>query len=873
MASNKNDMKSQKCGRVVFVLISVCIILLLHKPLFEWWYETGVAQFLYGIESSCFIDTVSLVLVILGCGAAVGAPRLLSETGNKWSRAVAAYSILILIVESIAFDERFIHFHSVPCARYTDTLISILVTFCIASWFETKKEERGAGAHDAQSNNMYYDDVDEIDFLERGKLVEHICRHLKDNRGNRKVATGLAISGGWGTGKSWVLAHIKKQFEAEGEICVDFRPWMYGDVDITRLFYQTLGSQLKANGFRVEELSQAVTEIDNDELVGFGRVFLSLFGVVTKRDSREHTINQIKTKLQENNRQIYIFIDDCDRLQKNELLQVLSLVRNTGDFPNLTYILAFDKEIVKNLITDEQGLSYVGKMINLPIELPPITDETISDYLMRAVKDITGYEEEIANPFDRIQITKHLPTVREAKRYLNLLLSDYKRDEEKFGRYHLNMADYCLLELVKYKMPEFYYRLKVKPGTYLELSCSSWNSPTWMPGKNSFEEGNENLALLKAMFREVTDPNDHYGMIGVANKEYFPLYFEGTSIFKHVDGDEFVDALNNEELPKKIGKWINEGYVGVMGLLCIAQGYLSRKDLFLSMAEYIWFQCEKGNAVNSLGQLTAGYDKTHFRHSYRNIRELIADKSQIHLLTFQNMDREDNEGQTDKELTDSIGLTLEMMGIWMNELRHTPNKDYPYPEVKKHIKALWAKLTGTLKDRDIDTLDMIEICGDSTDEDAFEDMVLPLVCDNPQRWLGATVTKLKDGDKHYYLLKSEAVHALFGSQEKVQKEMKAILTHVKDEDKAYVEAYEHLIERIAALTINNEDSSIPDKYKKADSIKIDQLPALEESKFIGINPAMTIGNAINQMRKSAFWKGENIRMYRDKTNFYFHVGI
>ncbi|MBR6088038.1 MAG: hypothetical protein IKP84_09175 [Prevotella sp.] len=863
----------RETNRIVYVLIVVCVLLLLHEPMFEWWCETGVGKFLNGIIASCFLDTIALLLIMLGCGVAIEIPGLLSETGNKWGRALAGCFGLILMVESVAFNEKFVHFYTLPCLRYTDVLVPILATFWIASWFEPKKTKVCKDESERLSTNLYYDDIDEIDFLGRGELVKHLCQRLKENKGNSSGATGIAISGGWGTGKSWVLEHIKKTLKGENQICIDFRPWLYGEVDMTRLFYQTLGNQLMSNGVRIEELNRAVIEIDNDELVGFGRAVLSLFGMVTKRDSRAETIATIKNKLAEENQQIFVFVDDIDRLAKKELLQVLSLIRNTGDFPNLTYILAFDKAVISDILEKEKGLGYVGKMINLPLELPPIDDEAIGGYLLETVKRIVDIKDKLDNPFAKIPITHYLPTVREAKRYLNLLTTDYKRREEVIGRYHWNVADYCLIELLKYKSPDVYYKLKASPSAYLDLKREGWNSPVWVPKKDCFKDDADLQNLLKAMFRVVTDPQDHYGMLGIANKDYFPLYFEGNNDLRYVDGEEFIDAIEREEIPKKIGKWLQNGHTGILEVLCIAQGYMSRKDIFLAIAEYIWFQCEKGNAVNSLRQLTAGYDKTHFRHSYRNIRELIADNSQIHLLTFQNMDREDNEGQTDKELTDSIGLTLEMMGIWMNELRHTPNKDYPYPEVKKHIKELWAKLTGTLKDRDIDTLDMIEICGDSTDEDAFEDMVLPLVCDNPQRWLGATVTKLNDGDKHYYLLKSEAVHALFGNQEKVQKEMKAILTHVKDEDKAYVEAYEHLIDRIAALTINNEDSSIPDKYKKADSIEINQLPALEESKFIGINPAMTIGNAIDQMRKSAFWKGENIRMYRDKTNFYFHVGI
>lgn len=47
-------------------------------------------------------------------------------------------------------------------------------------------------------------------------------------------------------------------------------------------------------------------------------------------------------------------------------------------------------------------------------------------------------------------------------------------------------------------------------------------------------------------------------------------------------------------------------------------------------------------------------------------------------------------------------------------------------------------------------------------------------------------------------------------------------------------AYEHLINRIAALTINSIDQMISDKYKKADRVETNELSALDESRFVGI---------------------------------------
>lgn len=171
----------RETNRIVYVLVAVCVVLLMHGPLFEWWCETGVGKFLNGINASCFLDTIALLLMMLGCGAAIEIPGLLSETGNKWGRTLSGCFGFILVVESVAFNEKFVHFYTLPCLRYTDVLVPILATFWIASWFETKKAKVGKGESGELNINLYYDDIEEIDFLGRGELVKHLCQRLKEN--------------------------------------------------------------------------------------------------------------------------------------------------------------------------------------------------------------------------------------------------------------------------------------------------------------------------------------------------------------------------------------------------------------------------------------------------------------------------------------------------------------------------------------------------------------------------------------------------------------------------------------------------------------------------------------------------------------------
>ena len=865
-------------SKIVVYLFIACLYLLFHAPLFNWWCDTGIGRLLAGVNSSCLNDTIAFLLVILGCGVAVEIPDGLSGKGNKWGRMIAGCTILIIATNSIAFNESFVHFKTISWLRYTDVLFPMAATFMIASWAKARKVGRKALESHQYENLLLYDDCAEVDFLGRTKRVESICDFIKKNGGNRAGATGIAITGGWGTGKSWMLEQIRKRMAAEDVICVDFRPWVYGDKDIPRQFYLALEHELKVRGIEIKELKDAVLEIDNDEIVGIGRVLLSFVGIMTKSQGRAKAIDNIKRELRNRGQQICVFIDDCDRLGHDELLQVLSLIRNTGDFPMLSYIMAFDDGVVRKVLKEEDGIHYVAKMFNLTEVLPPITDDVIAGYLNAAARGIMKVKEDMVNPFSKVPITNYLPTVREAKKYLNLLRADYLRLQERFERYTVNEGDFCLVELLKYMYPDLYYSVKSNPRKYLDYVREGWNSPAAVPQKSVEGVDEAQMRLMKSIFKIVDSPSDYNGMIGVANEDYFNIYFEDEMESRYVESSAFVDAVNKRVFPDRLGEWMREGCVGVLELIGASHQWLTRKDVFLSMAVYLWHQCDKDDSIHSLSQLTYGYDKDNKRHSYRSIKDVIGQTPQIHLLTFQHLtawddpDEKDGEDSMDALIRESP-YAMELMGIWQAEMRETTNTDYPYGEVRFYIEALWKRLISELKDDSLSTLNIIEILADCTMEDTFENMVLPLVKDDPRRWLGGTILRLKDDDKEYFLLKTHGIHAIFGSLGMMYDEMKRIVSEAKDDDKDYVNAYADLLFRLAAMTVNKSDSTIDDKYKIPECIQVEQLKALEESKRIGVDPVMPIEAAISQMAETAFWKGENLRMHRDDPGYYFGTEI
>lgn len=868
---------SMTLKKTFLYLTLASLFLLIHVPFFDWWCGTGIAMFLSRIQPSEFNDVVTLVFAVLGSIAAMALPKRLSETGNKWVRGLMGAIVFVLLVESLDFNEFFIHFYLLPSFRYSDALILVLLSFCVVSLLTTSNIKPQPKTNKEEDCYLLYDDIDEIDFLKRGERLIHVCNFLRENRGNVKCATGVAVTGGWGAGKSWVLEHVKKHMEQEGEICIDFKPWVYGETDITREFYLTLERELKSQNIKVEELKAAVLEMDNEKLSGMGRAILSLLGVVAKAQGRSNAIENVKKRLLEHNHQIYVFIDDCDRLAREELLQVLSLIRNTGDFPLVTYIMAFDESVIRRTIKDEDGIQYVAKMFNLTEVLPPVTDDTVAHYLMDSITLMTGVNEGFENPFSRIPITKYLPTVREAKKYLNLFYADYAHLKERIEKYLFYSEDFYLLELLKYKYPDVYYELRANPKKYLRYEKVGWNSPVGLPKEDAYFERGDLLVLMKAMFRKMDAFSYEDGVVGVANRDYFQLYFDEKTTKQYVDGNEFRESVKNGTLYQKVGEWIADGCSGVLGLLCTVYAYVSRHQLFLAMVEYIWHQCENGKAGNTLNKMTYGYDPKDYKHGYKSICDLIAVAPQIQLLTFQHLpelgETITNENNLEILITES-DRTLEWMGIWLNALRHTQQKDYPYEEIVHYVDLSWNKLISELPNDAMSTMNVIDIWADCTLEETFERMILPLVKVHPQRWLGATVTSVEHEGEEYYLLKSRAAHAIFGSRARISGILPQIIVGARDEDKDYVVAYVNLVSRLDALLADEAIQSVVDRQEMLlEGLEKRRLSALADGITTGISLSMPLEAAFEQLKRTPFWKGDDLRIRRESSQYYFGTEI
>ena len=77
-------------------------------------------------------------------------------------------------------------------------------------------------------------------------------------------------------------------------------------------------------------------------------------------------------KLKESRNKFVVFIDDIDRLDGEEIRDIFKIIKAVGDFPNVVYVLSFDRTVVfeslKNVQPGLPGEEYIEKIVQVIFE-------------------------------------------------------------------------------------------------------------------------------------------------------------------------------------------------------------------------------------------------------------------------------------------------------------------------------------------------------------------------------------------------------------------------------------------------------------------------------------------------------------------------
>ena len=313
-------------------------------------------------------------------------------------------------------------------------------------------------------------------------LANSICRY-PDSDG-----LVLALYGPWGSGKSTVLNYVQHYLgqlpEDEQPVVVKFNPWWFsGQENLARTFLGQLQAVL-AQSKKFKQLGDLLTNYAEgiggliDLAVvsgGAGGLIGKWLGHAKRKPKNVPALKEsITAILQKAGKRILVVIDDIDRLMPEETRQLFTVIRALADFPNVVYLLAFDRKVAAQAIEQQSGLPgdrYLEKIIQVPFELPPVDRVALRAALFKRLDEVL--EETPEGSFDQAYWTNvyHygidplIQTPRDVVRLTNTLKVTYPS-----VRGEVNTVDFIALETLRVFLPDLYDVIRANPDQFCSHS-------------------------------------------------------------------------------------------------------------------------------------------------------------------------------------------------------------------------------------------------------------------------------------------------------------------------------------------------------------------------------------------------------------------
>ena len=229
-----------------------------------------------------------------------------------------------------------------------------------------------------------------MDELDRERIAyTAIDKLLKTD--TQKGSFTFGIDAPWGSGKTSFMNMMKQRLCINDEhkhnknldliTVIDFNPWLFSEgKDLITTFFELLSKNLehydKSLAKNIIDYSRILSSFSTNET----KVIASLFDLIKQDNTLKEKKNQIERTLKRIKRKIMIFIDDLDRLDSKEIMEMLKLIRNVSDFPYMYFIVAYDKSyIIQSLEAaklSNKATDFVEKIFQVELRLleTPKTD-------------------------------------------------------------------------------------------------------------------------------------------------------------------------------------------------------------------------------------------------------------------------------------------------------------------------------------------------------------------------------------------------------------------------------------------------------------------------------------------------------------------
>lgn len=438
--------------------------------------------------------------------------------------------------------------------HYGAILIFALIVADAVRWLSNQNDKRNPiDAEPFTIDTISHHQIDAVraqyadDFMLKFQAVE-----------NDTDSYSVVFYGKWGSGKTVFLRYIETKLREKHQEVIWFNPWKSQSIQQINIdFFNLLTGVLKQyDSSLAKPILKYSDLLDSVEAPKIVEYIINLFS--SQEGSMSELKDHIIESLSEIKVPIYILIDDLDRMDADEILTVIGLLRNTANFPYLKYVVGCDRDYLLEKLKEKNiDQDYLQKIFMAEFYLPEIY--AVAPYYEECRKDIEKMTQDVFvhNFFEGLYgnkpsiINQVLGNIRQAKRFARELVLDWEfAKKNSTGRQlEILFEDYFWIELLKYHNQSVYMELQNNPSKFFDTKKNPRHKvPMYVLKK--FQE-NQVKDKIETKILEIIFPYDNSRLVSsrsVAMVENYVKYFSFGKALNHISQSEFVDLLNRNNL-------------------------------------------------------------------------------------------------------------------------------------------------------------------------------------------------------------------------------------------------------------------------------------------------------------------------------------